>query len=137
MSLYDDSGEDVVDILTDPEGFTVSALITLPDDTVFGTLDPEDLDNQIRGFMIDHYTQHDFESGEPQEGLHASISIALKTLLDKGVIADTVDLNFENVKIAWLDPVNGNRRDFLVDRIHPTRSLGHVPFILGEIEITP
>lgn len=136
-SLYEDASEDAVDILGDSEGFTVSVLITLKDNTEFGTLDPEDLENQIRGFMGDHYTQHDFESGEPQAGLNSKIACALKTLLDKGVITDTVDLNFEDVKMSWLDPVSGNQRDFLVDRIHPSRSLGHIVFILGEIEITP
>ncbi len=139
MSLFDDANDDAEDILGDPEGFTVSALITTPppDEIVFGTLNPLDLENQIRGFMKDHYTQLDLESGVPQAGLNASIDIALKTLLSFGVITDTVDLNFTDYKFAWLDPVSGNQRDFLVDRIHPSRSLGHIVFIFGEIDITP
>lgn len=138
-SLYDDYAQDTQDILDDPEGFTVAALIITPPpgSTTFGTLDPEDLDNQIRGFMGDHYTQYDPESQNPQEGLNAKITFSLKTLLEKNVITDTIDLDFENYKIAWLDPVSGNQRDFLVDRIHPTRSLSHIVLILGEIDITP
>ena len=38
---------------------------------------------------------------------------------------------------AMKGDVSGNQRDFLVDRIHPSRSLGHIVFVLGEIEITP
>ena len=139
MSLYDIAKEDAEDILGDPEGFTVSVLITTPPpaETTFGTLDPEDLVNQIRGFMGDHYTQLDLESGVPQAGLNAKITISLKTLSDKNVITDTVDFNFTDYKLSWLDPVKGNQRDFLVNRVHPTRSLAHIVFVLGEIEITP
>lgn len=137
MSLYDTANEDAEDILGDSEGFSVPVLITDRTDVTYGTLDPQDLINQIRGFMGDHYTQLDLESGIPQAGLNAKVTISLKTLLDKGVIADTVNLDFTDYKFFWLDPVSGNQRDFLVNRIHPTRSLGHIIFILGEIEITP
>lgn len=139
MSLYEDVKADSEEILGDSEGFTVSVLITTPPpaEVTFGTLDPQDLENQIRGFMGDHYTQLDLESGLPQAGLNSKIAISLKTLLDKNVIADTVDFNFTNYKLAWLDPVSGNQRDFLVNRIHPSRSLAHIVFVLGEIEITP
>ena len=137
MSLFDIARDDAKDILGDPDGFTVATLITTPADIVFGTLDPEDLDNQIRGFPGDHFTQYDAESMAPQAGLNAKITYSLKTLLDEGVIADTVELDFVNYQIAWLDPTSGNRRDFRVDSILPTRSLTHIVLILGDLEITP
>ena len=138
MSLYDIARDDAEEILGDPEGYTVAALITTPPpaEVVYGTLDPEDLDNQIRGFMGDHYTQIDPESGVPQEGLNLKITFSLKTLLEKGVISSTVDLDFKNYKIAWLDPASDERRDFLVNSIQPTRSLAHIVLVLGEIDIT-
>ena len=90
MSLYETANEDAESILGDSEGFTVSVLITDRAGVEFGTLDPEDLDNQIRGFMGDHYTQLDLESGIPQEGLNAKVAISFKTLLDKAVISGLI-----------------------------------------------
>lgn len=137
MSLFDTARDDAEDILGDPDGFTVATLITTPADVTFGTLDPQDLDNQIRGFPGDHFTQYDPESMAPQAGLNAKITYSLKTLLDEGVITDTVELDFVDYQIAWLDPTSGNRRDFRIDRILPTRSLTHIVLILGDLEIIP
>lgn len=138
MSLYDIVNEDAKDILEGADGYTVPVLFTSPppDNIEFGTLDPDDTENVIRGFMGDHYTQYDPDTGTPQEGLNSKISLTLKTLLDKGIIASAIEPVLKNWKVAWLDPVNGSRRDFLVDRIHPSRTLGHIVIILGEIEIT-
>lgn len=139
MSLFDTAKDDAQDILEDKEGFSVPVLFTSPppDNTEFGTLDPEDLDNQIRAFPGDHYTQYNPETGVPQAALNSKATLTIKTLLNEGIIDSAINPNFENWKIAWLDITSGVRRDFLINRIHPTLSLFHIVLILGEIEITP
>lgn len=144
MNLYDDIQEDVKDIYEGADEATVPILITsppievrgIPANTEFGTLDPEDVDNHIRAFMTDHYTQYNPDTGNPQEALNASITLTLKTLLDKGIIPDTSEPDIKDWKVAWLDPTGGQRRDFLVIRKHPSRSLSIMTIILGEIDIT-
>ena len=142
MGLLDDISEDVRDIYEDSDEATVPILITsppevireIPKNTEFGTLDPLDVDNQIHAYITDHYTQYDPETGVPQEGLSASLSITLKTLLDLGIIDSTSEPALKDFKFAWLDPTGGQRRDFLLRRIHPTRTFGYVVVILGEFE---
>ena len=144
MSLIDDAIVDAKGIIEDKEGVTLPILFTSPPEdglhpanTEFGTLDPEDEDNIIRGWPGDHYTQYNPDTGDPQEGLNAKLTITLKTLLDKGIIDSVDEPDFTHWKIAWLDPTAGTRRDFMVDRIHPTRTLGYIVIILGEINIEP
>jgi len=145
MSLYDTARDDNENILGDPEGYTVPVILTsppievngIPANTVFGTLDPLDYDNQIRAFVSDHHTQVNLETGVPQEGLNAKATLSLKTLFDKGIIADISTPGFKNWKISWLDITDpSTQRDFLIDIPIPTRSLTHVVLLLGEIEIT-
>jgi hypothetical protein len=145
MGLLDTARDDAEHILEGDDGFTVPVLITSPPEqrgaiapnTEFGTLDTQDVDNQIRAFMGDHFTQYDPDQGAPQAALNAKLTLTLKTLLDKGIITDTVEINLTEWKIAWLDPTSGARRDFMVTRIHPSRSLFHIVIILGEIDIVP
>lgn len=136
MSLLHDSVRDTRDIIESPTGVTNPILFTSPppDNTEFGTLDPDDEPNIIRGWPKDHYTQLDPDTGIPQAGLNASVSISLKTLLDEGIIDDIETPDLVDWKIAWLDPTNDTRRDFLVNKIIPTNSLGYVVIILGEFE---
>ena len=143
MSLLDDAIADAKDIIEGAEGVTLPILFTSPPEpdllwppnTEFGTLDPDDEENIIRGWPGDHYTQYDPDTGIPQAGLNVKLTITLKTLLDKGIITTVEKPNLNHWKISWLDPTSAERRDFMVDRIHPTRSLGHIVFILGEIKL--
>lgn len=143
MSLFKTAGDDAKEILEGKDGFTVPILITsppvelpgIPKNTEFGTLDPDDFDNQIRAFIGDHYTQYDPDLGAPQAALNAKCTLTIKTLLDKGILTSAPDPDLKNWKFSWLDPTSDERRDFLVDRIHPTRSLSHIVIILGEINI--
>ena len=139
MSLFDSLGEDVRLLLEGEDSYTVPVLFESPPpaNTQFGTLDPQDTQNHIRAFIKDHYTQIDLETGAPQEGLSASLSITLKTLLDKGIIDDVADPDLKNWKVSWMDITDPTKqRDFLINRIHPTRTLTHIVLMLGEIEIT-
>ena len=144
MGLFEDAARDNQQILGDVNGATVPVIFTsppvetdgIPANTVFGTLDPDDFDNQIRSFVADHYTQIDPTSGIPQAGLNAHSTVNLKTLLENGIITDVTAPNFQDWKISWLDITDPTKqRDFLIDKILPTRSLTHVVFILGEINI--
>ena len=143
VSLIDDALEDNIDILEDNEGAVTPILITsppeetrgIPANTEFGTLDPDDLANRINAFTGDHHTQYTPDIGAPQAGLNSKASITLKTLLDKGIIEKTADPDLVNFQVAWLDPVSGQRRDFLITNIFPTRSLFHIVLILSELEI--
>ena len=145
MGLFEAAAKDNQEILGDVNGATVPIIFTsppeetngIPANTVYGTLDPDDFDNQIRSFITDHYTQIDPTSGIPQEGLNAHSAVNLKTLFDAGIVTDVVTPDFQNWKISWLDITDPTKqRDFLIDKILPTRSLTHVVFILGEIKIT-
>lgn len=144
MSLFDAARDDAKDILEDKDGFTVPVLFTsppeetngIPANTEFGTLVPDDYDNQIRAFVGDHYTQLNPDIGVPQAGLNAKATLTLKTLLDQGIISSASDPYLENFKVSWLDVTSAERRDFLVIEILPTRSLSHIVILLGEIDIT-
>lgn len=137
MSLFDSAIDDAREIIEDVDGFSVPALIISPppENTEYGTLDPLNTDNIIRAFIGDHFTQHDPDQGIPQAGVNAKASFHLKTLLDKGVITEVSDIKLKNWKISWLDPASGARRDFKIEFTLPTKTLGHVVFILGELEI--
>jgi len=137
MSLYDRARGDAKNILENPDGFSVPALIVSPPpgNIEYGTLDPDDTDNHIRAFIKDHFTQHDPETGIPQAGINVNATFHLQTLLDKGVITDTSEIKLKDYKISWLAPTGGTRRDFKIEFTMPTRTLGHVVFILGELEI--
>ena len=139
MSLLGDAIKDSQSIFESPDSASIPILfISAPPAAIeYGTLDPEDVDNHILGWPGDHFTQVDPDQGNPQAGLNAKVTLNLKTLLNAGIIDNVAVMDFDDWQVSWLDVSSGLQRDFLVDKILPTRTLGQLVILLGELKITP
>lgn len=137
QSLHSLIAKDVAHILDGDAGFARPVRI-FADGVYYGNLEPDALEAEIiRGFIKEHFTQIDPETGIPQAGLNANVTFNMATLISKGVI--TVPLNdkdINKIQIEWVDNSTGETRRYKVNSSMPDRSKYMITFILGLIKTT-